>query len=405
MTFQYIKQVPKKFQQIYVFEKSREKNYTFYRKKLNAPNIMNKLFEYVTNLKVSNQDQRFDGIKEVVNLAHEKKQAEAAEETKTNNSGLVHEESKICEEQEINDKYLCDNQICEEKLITEEKFISEEKIIGEEKFISEEKEISEEKLICEEKFISEEKEISEEKLICEEKFISEEKEISNDIKPKIEEQEMELLCVYQKPMSSCNQNFDDEIYIKLPQSGHLLDFGIELGFMIHKIGKDIPIKTAYEFVSGYFLAFSFQDRKLKFRFDQKQLPWTLALGQDNFTPMSQIIEERLIRDPYQIQINVQLNDNLIWQGSPKNMIHKIDKLINQISHYQTLYPGDLVLTGSPKLFGPIKKKDRLFASLVSEGELLATIDYKNLILIVLIYLKTQDFRTLLLVYLIGNWNV
>ncbi len=56
------------------------------------------------------------------------------------------------------------------------------------------------------------------------------------------------------------------------------------------------------------------------------------------------------------------------------MFYKIPTIIEYVSSFMTLYPGDLFLTGTPSGVGPVKDKDVLKATLKQKGEVIAEIN-------------------------------
>ena len=79
---------------------------------------------------------------------------------------------------------------------------------------------------------------------------------------------------------------------------HQIDHELELGVFINKGGSNIPKEKAMEHVGGYFLALDLTDRDFQKVAKQKGFPWTLAKGQDNFCPVSDLVKEKI--DPYAV---------------------------------------------------------------------------------------------------------
>ena len=72
---------------------------------------------------------------------------------------------------------------------------------------------------------------------------------------------------------------------------------------------------------------------------------------DTFTPIGPIlVTADEIADPQDLMIRTWRNDELVQEASTSEMLFKVDEILAYLSTLTTLYPGDLVLTGSPKLF-------------------------------------------------------
>lgn len=62
-------------------------------------------------------------------------------------------------------------------------------------------------------------------------------------------------------------------------------------------------------------------------------------------------------------MTLKRNDQLVQQGHWREMIWSIPELLQHISHYVALQPGDLVMTGTPAGVGPVHAGDRLTAEM------------------------------------------
>lgn len=87
------------------------------------------------------------------------------------------------------------------------------------------------------------------------------------------------------------------------------------------------------------------------------LPWTLAKGQDNFCPISELISKDI--DPYAVELEMKVNGQTRQKDFAGNMHFKIDELIAYISQYVKLEEGDLLLTGTPDGVGGVTSGDKV----------------------------------------------
>ncbi|CAD8138876.1 unnamed protein product [Paramecium pentaurelia] len=179
--------------------------------------------------------------------------------------------------------------------------------------------------------------------------------------------------IFQKPFTSIFL-VDKPQILKLPELGHEIHHEIELGFMISKQGKNIKKEEWYDYVGGYFLALDLTDRELQAHFKKQGFPWDLSKGQDLFFPISNLIEKEKIEDPYNLTLELRINDKIVQHDKTSSMYYKIADLICYISKFMTLNPGDLVLTGTPHGVGPLKQNDQLNGILKQDDTILARID-------------------------------
>ena len=92
-------------------------------------------------------------------------------------------------------------------------------------------------------------------------------------------------------------------------------------------------------------------------------------------PMSPIIDAHMIEDPHNLELKLRVNDKVTQNDNTGNMHFKIPDIIEFISSYMTLVPGDIIITGTPdginKLYrqililgvGPIKPGDEVHAQI------------------------------------------
>ncbi|CAD8080741.1 unnamed protein product [Paramecium sonneborni] len=180
--------------------------------------------------------------------------------------------------------------------------------------------------------------------------------------------------IFQKPFSSLMYLPEGKGLFQLPKHNHEIHHEIELGFMVGKIGKNIQKDKWQEYIGGYFLALDLTDREMQAHFKKQGFPWDLAKGQDNFFPITELIQKEKVNDPNNLQLELKINEKVVQSDSTSSMYYKIPDLLAYISQFMTLRPGDLVLTGTPHGVGPIKVKDQLMGTLKQGDQTLASLN-------------------------------
>ncbi len=127
---------------------------------------------------------------------------------------------------------------------------------------------------------------------------------------------------------------------------------IELGVVIGKPGKDIPMERAYEHVFGYTVINDVSARGLDFsdeRLDPDRFHWFDWLNGkwlDGYCPVGPwIIPEGEVPDPANLPIVTRINGEVRLESNSSRMIFDIPRHIAYISRLCTLEPGDLIATG------------------------------------------------------------
>ncbi|XP_076057894.1 oxaloacetate tautomerase FAHD1, mitochondrial-like isoform X2 [Oratosquilla oratoria] len=169
-----------------------------------------------------------------------------------------------------------------------------------------------------------------------------------------------------KPPSSYLEEGHGAIVIPLGCSE--LHHEVELGVVIGSKCQDIKEDDVMKSVAGYALTLDMTARDFQTEAKKKGNPWAMAKCFDTALPVSRFIEKSEIQDPHNVKLWCKVNDELRQDGTTADMVFNIPYLISHISKYFTLWPGDLVLTGTPAGVGPVKDGDVISAGL---GDLLS----------------------------------
>ncbi len=172
--------------------------------------------------------------------------------------------------------------------------------------------------------------------------------------------------IFSKPESSLTFNNQD---VEYPSFTNDLRYEAELVVKIGKKGKDIKESEAAQFISEIGIGIDYTAKDV---FDQSREgkgPWDLGKGFDGAAPMSTFKPVGAFPDLNNINFDLKINGEQKQLGNTKLMIYNFSEIISYVSKFMTLYPGDLIFTGTPaKGTGQIHKGDRLQASI--EGETL-----------------------------------
>ncbi len=154
--------------------------------------------------------------------------------------------------------------------------------------------------------------------------------------------------IFLKPptsLVSCGENI---IY---PKGVGRLDYEAELALVIKKEAYNIPERKAGEYILGYTCLNDITARDLQ----KKDGQWTRAKSFDTFCPLGPCIETDL--DLGALRVRSYLNGHLKQDSSTSNFIFQVKFLISFISMIMTLYPGDIISTGTPPGVGPMDPGD------------------------------------------------
>src|SRR5699024_11172023 len=88
---------------------------------------------------------------------------------------------------------------------------------------------------------------------------------------------------------------------------------------------------------------------------KRDIQFTRAKSYNTFKPLGPVISTYIDGDD--VDISLSINGEIKQQSNTKDFIHDIPALIENITAVMTLYPGDVILTGTPSGVGALKPGD------------------------------------------------
>jgi 2-keto-4-pentenoate hydratase/2-oxohepta-3-ene-1,7-dioic acid hydratase in catechol pathway len=163
-----------------------------------------------------------------------------------------------------------------------------------------------------------------------------------------------------------------------------IDWEAELAVVIGKKAFQVPESEAMDYVLGYTIANDLSARDLGQR---EQLPtsssfrqdWTSHKNWDGSCPLGPwIVLARDVPDPHDLAVVLDVNGTVKQNSNTGKMIFKINEQIADLSRNFTLWPGDIILTGTPAGVGAgrnefLGKGDVIRIKIENIGELVNTI--------------------------------
>jgi 2-keto-4-pentenoate hydratase/2-oxohepta-3-ene-1,7-dioic acid hydratase in catechol pathway len=133
--------------------------------------------------------------------------------------------------------------------------------------------------------------------------------------------------------------------IIIPRGSKKTDWEVELGIIIGKPAKYIDEKDALDYVAGYCIVNDVSERAFQ---KEGTGQWIKGKSCDTFGPIGPyLVTKDEIPDPQQLDLWLEVDGHRYQQGNTKNMIFGIAFLISYLSRFFTLYPGDIIATGTP----------------------------------------------------------
>ncbi len=121
---------------------------------------------------------------------------------------------------------------------------------------------------------------------------------------------------------------------------------VELALVVGSKAHQISPEEAQSVIFGYTIANDLGDKQIETWTSQ----WASGKMMDTFTPIGPWISlPEETTDVSRLKMKTWINGQRIQEGIAADMLFKIPELLVHLSKLTTLYPGDLILTGSPKL--------------------------------------------------------
>jgi len=170
--------------------------------------------------------------------------------------------------------------------------------------------------------------------------------------------------------TNCLVDLNNEIAIPsdLGECHHELEVAVLIGEKL----TDVNEQQSIDGVSAIGIGLDLTLRDLQTKLKSKGQPWEKAKSFDGACPLSVFIDFELLLckdSTYQtgkkqngldnIDFKLSINDIVRQKGNTKDVIFNIPFLISNISKQFTLYPGDVVLTGTPEGVGELKFGDKI----------------------------------------------
>jgi 2-keto-4-pentenoate hydratase/2-oxohepta-3-ene-1,7-dioic acid hydratase in catechol pathway len=141
--------------------------------------------------------------------------------------------------------------------------------------------------------------------------------------------------------------------VKISGYSQQMDWEIELAAVIGRAAKDVPAKNALGYVAGYTIA---NDLSARDRGRRANMPdaspfkwdWTKHKTFEGSCPLGPwIVPASDTGDPQKLKLKLWVNGVLKQDSNTSEMIYTLAEQIEQLSAGMTLYPGDIILTGTP----------------------------------------------------------
>ena len=146
--------------------------------------------------------------------------------------------------------------------------------------------------------------------------------------------------------------------VVLPQDALKGDWEVELGVVIGSKARYVSEADALKHVAGYCVVNDVSEREYQI---ERGGTWDKGKGCDTFGPVGPwLVTADEIADPQQLDMWLEVNGHRFQKGNTRTMVFGVAQLVSYVSRFMTLYPGDLIATGTPPGVGLGVKPNPVF---------------------------------------------
>ncbi len=130
-----------------------------------------------------------------------------------------------------------------------------------------------------------------------------------------------------------------------PAGVQFMHYECELAVVIGKSANKVRAADAYDFIAGFTVA---NDYAIRDYLENWYRPNLRVKNRPGLTPLGPwLVDAADVPNPMQLALETRVNGRLTQQGNTRDMIFSVPALIEHLSSFLTLRPGDLILTGTP----------------------------------------------------------
>ncbi len=144
----------------------------------------------------------------------------------------------------------------------------------------------------------------------------------------------------------------------IPKGRDSIDWEGELALVIGKPAREVPLESALDYVFGFTVIYDVSDRGRQKRDNPifQGPDWFSGKSRDRGAPMGPYITPiEFLPNHANLRIVTKVNDRVVQDGNTKDLIYDGRHLVYHISNIMTLYPGDVIATGTPDGVGAGRK--------------------------------------------------
>ena len=148
--------------------------------------------------------------------------------------------------------------------------------------------------------------------------------------------------LFMKATSALTGPYDD---VTMPRTASKVDYEGELAVVIGRHAKYVGEDEALSYLAGYTIMNDVSERAFQL---ERGGQFTKGKSCDGFAPMGPwLVTPDEVADPQALSVKTLVDDEVRQDGNTADMIYSVARIVSHLSEFMTLYPGDVISTGTP----------------------------------------------------------
>ena len=161
--------------------------------------------------------------------------------------------------------------------------------------------------------------------------------------------------LFGKATSAISGPFDPVI---IPRYSTKTDWEVELGIVIGQPAKYVSAESALDYIAGYCIVNDLSERAFQLEGSGQ---WIKGKCCDTFAPIGPwLVTTDEVSDPQSLELWLEVDGQRYQHGNTANMVFGVAELVSYISRFCTLYPGDIISSGTPAGVGLGQKPEPVY---------------------------------------------
>ncbi|MCX6620204.1 MAG: fumarylacetoacetate hydrolase family protein, partial [Acidobacteria bacterium] len=166
--------------------------------------------------------------------------------------------------------------------------------------------------------------------------------------------------IFLKPPSSLIAHGDSIVY---PAISSRVDFEGEIGLIVGKRARHVRAADAWDYIAGFTCVNDVTARDLQ----KKDGQWTRGKGFDTFCAVGPWMVPKDEVEFATIGVRTMLDGEVKQEGYVRDFIFPVEAILEYVTQFMTLEPGDLIATGTPAGVGPMQVGSRVSVEVFGVG--------------------------------------